>query len=239
MSSTTAPKHVPHPSPIEDKPKERTRPYPDYKPLRSNEIRLPRLLPGVGTEVVQCEFFTVSLDEAPPYETISYVWGEEPQPKKWILVKKELVTVTINLFRALHRFRQPNGIRWLWADALCINQRNTQEKDCQVALMGKIYTDCYRVLISLDECAWQPFVPERWRIDAGLMQLAHTASPSEQFRMLATDAHLETVIRSVHINDQHIDGSDVPREPGDASKYICLRAWLFANLVGRLVSCKW
>jgi hypothetical protein len=50
-----------------------------------------------------------------------------------------------NLYRAFIRLRQPDRARTLWIDAVCINQKDMDERAQQVELMGKVYlrtTNC-------------------------------------------------------------------------------------------------
>ncbi|KAH7118937.1 heterokaryon incompatibility protein-domain-containing protein [Dendryphion nanum] len=48
------------------------------------------------------------------------------------------------------RFVRPKrSERLVWVDALCINQDNFQERGVQVAIMGRIYEDCSRVIVYL------------------------------------------------------------------------------------------
>ncbi|KAL8855906.1 MAG: hypothetical protein Q9178_007471 [Gyalolechia marmorata] len=58
--------------------------------------------------------------------------------------------VTLNLYNALIRFRYPDRIRTLWADALCIDQTSIQERQQQVPLMRRIYSQGLRTLVWID-----------------------------------------------------------------------------------------
>ncbi len=53
-----------------------------------------------------------------------------------------------NLFLALRHLRYREGVRSMWADALCINQTDNTERGHQVFQMGKIYSNAERV------CVW-------------------------------------------------------------------------------------
>jgi hypothetical protein len=59
------------------------------------------------------------------------------------------IIVTRNLDIALRRFRLPGECRRIWIDALCIDQSSIDEKNRQVALMGKIYSAASSVLLWL------------------------------------------------------------------------------------------
>jgi hypothetical protein len=59
--------------------------------------------------------------------------------------------VTENLDHALRRLRRRLGPRWLWADAMCIDQKNDREKEVQIPLMVEIYRGAKRVLAWLHD----------------------------------------------------------------------------------------
>jgi len=54
---------------------------------------------------------------------------------------------------ALKRLRLQDKTRTLWADALCINQTDNEEKSRQVRLMAQIYGKAARVLAYLGDDA--------------------------------------------------------------------------------------
>jgi hypothetical protein len=56
-----------------------------------------------------------------------------------------------NLYAALSRLRDPDLPRLLWADAVCIDQQNLQERSDQVRLMASIYSSAIRVIVWLGE----------------------------------------------------------------------------------------
>ncbi|KAL2176407.1 heterokaryon incompatibility, partial [Thermothelomyces heterothallicus CBS 202.75] len=57
--------------------------------------------------------------------------------------------VTVSLYTGLKRLRRQDIIRVLWADAVCINQKDTLEKNAQLPLMGRIYSQPSRVPVWL------------------------------------------------------------------------------------------
>ncbi|KAH8730188.1 heterokaryon incompatibility protein-domain-containing protein [Phaeosphaeriaceae sp. PMI808] len=74
------------------------------------------------------------------YEAVSYCWGEPTFSNK-ILVQdcKFMLEITANVDSMLRHFRKLKKQRYLWIDALCINQSDPVEKTMQVRNMGKIY----------------------------------------------------------------------------------------------------
>jgi hypothetical protein len=81
-----------------------------------------------------------------PYEALSYVWGD-PEPPAYIYLEGHKHRVTTELFKALKALRPPNDFRFLWVDALCINQEDIPERNQQVRLMGRIYSEANNVLM--------------------------------------------------------------------------------------------
>jgi hypothetical protein len=75
------------------------------------------------------------------YVALSYVWGE-PNKTREVFVNGKSVQVTENLESALRILRDKLPMRLgvrLWADALCINQKDLKERNAQVQMMGDIY----------------------------------------------------------------------------------------------------
>jgi len=91
------------------------------------------------------------------YEALSYVWGEQSGSKAMQKLKihiddqnVSILEITPSLTMALKRLRWPatNKNRRLWVDAVCINQKSDAEKNSQVPLMAKIYSNASNV------CVW-------------------------------------------------------------------------------------
>jgi len=78
------------------------------------------------------------------------VWGD-PDDKTEIEVDGSHFMVTRNLYDALKRLRKITQRRAIWADAICIDQRNQKEKGHQVKLMGNIYKMAAQVVMWLGE----------------------------------------------------------------------------------------
>ncbi|XXG98962.1 hypothetical protein Hte_005295 [Hypoxylon texense] len=127
--------------------------YFEHEPLKDNKgmIRLIKLLPSKNpAKLVSCEILHVSLSDAPDYEALSYTWGGQKADCVMRCGDKRLL-VTRNLFLALARLRMPEDSRLIWADAVCIDQKNTTEKTHQVRMMKDIYQEARRVVIWLGE----------------------------------------------------------------------------------------
>ncbi|KAI0428731.1 heterokaryon incompatibility protein-domain-containing protein [Xylaria sp. FL1042] len=108
-------------------------------------IRLLTLEPGTPEDPVRCELSVEPIDNLPPFEAISYTWGN-PERRTPIVVAGETFKVTVNLASALRYLRYPDRPRVIWVDALCIDQRNTLEVNNQVRHMVNIYASATGVL---------------------------------------------------------------------------------------------
>ncbi|KAH6667844.1 heterokaryon incompatibility protein-domain-containing protein [Halenospora varia] len=102
---------------------------------------------------IRCQIQQVSLNSAPPYQALSYTWGDKDQTMS-ILLDDHNIPVTKNLKAALdelHKNQLEFGGRsqTLWIDALCINQGDNEEKNHQVPMMGDIYRIAERVIVWL------------------------------------------------------------------------------------------
>ena len=125
-----------------------------YAPLvrPSQEIRLIILEPALSdAEDVRCELTTGDI-RTTRYEALSYAWGDATD-KVPILLGGGRFLVTRNLKEALRSLRtlsnDPSHKRWLWIDALCIDQENDDERSEQVGRMGSIYKSASRILVWL------------------------------------------------------------------------------------------
>jgi hypothetical protein len=136
-----------------------------YEPLEEPDksIRLLKILSV--TPRITCTFKVAHLKDSPVFSCLSYVWGDATITEP-VTVESKTLQITVNLagaIRDVHRqwsageLLAPGEEQWLWADALCINQKHDQEKNHQVPLMEQIYSSAHRVFAWLgdeeDECA--------------------------------------------------------------------------------------
>jgi len=129
--------------------------YYDYEALPTvPSIRLATIHPGKPMDAVELTLrtFRLEIDNPPPYEALSYVWGSEQDPHAISVgssTNRGILRVTHNLLDALRHLRIENHSRLVWVDAVCINQADDSEKGPQVAMMGKIYRLASRVVVWL------------------------------------------------------------------------------------------
>ncbi|KAF2106138.1 heterokaryon incompatibility protein-domain-containing protein [Lophiotrema nucula] len=80
-----------------------------------------------------------------PYHALSYVWGD-PTPVCDIDIDGKMTKISRSLGDALFSIRTNTDYRVIWADALCINQRDNVEKSWQVQHMALIFARAKRVI---------------------------------------------------------------------------------------------
>jgi hypothetical protein len=104
---------------------------------------------------IHCSFSVVSLDDEQEFEALSYAWGD-PKQVVPVWLEGHEIKVTVSLHCALDNLRmtEADGDRVIWADALCINQGDQQERQSQVAQMHYIYSKASQVVAFLGE-AWE------------------------------------------------------------------------------------
>lgn len=128
------------------------RPQYSYQPLQADEIRILHLLPGRPGDILRAvmEHVTLATDGQAEYEAISYAWGSKDKPFDIVLEDSNTcLSVTQGLHDALESLRFTEGIRALWADAVCINQGDVEERSTQVAIMHEVYRKSSKVLVWL------------------------------------------------------------------------------------------
>jgi hypothetical protein len=111
--------------------------YPYHQLPQDDTFRYLVLQPGTGDEPLVCQLQTAPISTT-EYYTVSYVWGTEIRDQR-ILCDGYSIGITPNLSKVLQRVRLPDKPLSAWADGICINQEDKDEKGHQVALMGRIY----------------------------------------------------------------------------------------------------
>lgn len=151
---------------------------PLYRPLKGEEIRLIEIYPGDWNDPIACQLHYVPLDESPEYVALSYAWGDQNTPKIDICVNGRTREITQSLYTAIRQlrsfgstgdearpsvfFKETDSLKppepqlnlpqfRLWADALCINQNDDQDRQHQIPLMWRIYRCANHVFVWLGE----------------------------------------------------------------------------------------
>ena len=102
-----------------------------------------------GFTSLHCSLVVTSLDDNSEYDALSYTWGD-PDDLENIYVNSHVFPVRRNLFDALCTLKQSGNLQGhIWADAVCINQEDINERNQQVQMMTRIYTQAQTVRIWL------------------------------------------------------------------------------------------
>ena len=107
-----------------------------YQLLRAGAwIRILRLEPACGTDWIKCSLCPLLLDDIlSQYDTFSHAWGIE-NPTHIIQVDDGALAMIENLFKVLATLWAEDETLDLWADAICIDQDSTAEKNLQLRQM--------------------------------------------------------------------------------------------------------
>lgn len=175
-------------------------------PLRRDRLstRVLALLPGKKGDQVRCTLKTTVINASTEYEALSYTWGTSPR-RRDILVNGRHFAVTENLEEALGALRLPRRVRWIWADAICINQEDLVERAEQVREMGSIFRNASRVLIWLG--SWDPE--------------SHFLEPFHRYQALAEIDPSNLLIQLQEEPSQGLDKSMVDESMGDPGAVAC------------------
>jgi hypothetical protein len=103
-----------------------------------------------------CYLEVFALYDVPKYAALSYIWGSTDNPVPWTCNGDGTIGITHNLHTALSHitserqslFRRER-YQYLWADAICINQGDLEERSAQVLIMRQIYERADHTLIWL------------------------------------------------------------------------------------------
>ena len=144
----------------------------DYKtsPLGEGQFRLLNLHPARGSADLECNLVIRSLgkvaDSTSPtldhfprapdpeeYRALSYTWGLPSKSDLFIKILADSrayrIAIRHNLETGLRQLRSPDDEQFFWIDALCINQKDDDEKSSQIPEMWRIYTQASNVCIWL------------------------------------------------------------------------------------------
>jgi hypothetical protein len=117
-------------------------------------IRLILLQPSADLEAgIQCSLISLTLEQCDKdlvehYVALSYVWGDTTA-KRQVSVDGAMLEITASLDCALRHLRDASTVRRVWADGICINQDNVDDRNRQVRIMSSIYSLARHTIIFL------------------------------------------------------------------------------------------
>lgn len=122
-----------------------------------------KLSPRTHDHLIHCTLTEVDLSASPSYEALSYTWAIDSDlsgyhagaPSRTVICNGAALDVFKNLHNALFQLQE---LGWtsapLWVDAICINQRDNDEKSAQVNMMGAIFRAASRVVVWLGKSSY-------------------------------------------------------------------------------------
>lgn len=133
-------------------------PYEYSKLESSRSIRLLKISHHGPFSLQEPQFSLVhtTIDIAPTYETLSYVWYTQIRGSTLTLKDGSTLRVTKNLKRALPYIARHCMTGYIWIDQICIAQDDVLEKNHQVSVMRDIYSGCCCVIVWLAELSMSP-----------------------------------------------------------------------------------
>lgn len=105
---------------------------------KQDHVRLCTLMAGESDQIIECRLSEHRLSDKPFFSALSYEWGPR-RHRRTIMVDGQYFLIRPNLFNFLLELRSPIIRSVIWADAICIDQENDDERRHQVSLMHKIY----------------------------------------------------------------------------------------------------
>ena len=167
-------------------------------PSSDEWIRVFRIEPVLHSSgQIRCEMKAVRLKEKPIYSALSYTWGSAEDGQE-LLLNGEPIYMRSNLcqfLRILRGCQVPSNADWLWADAICINQADVEERGQQVALMGKIYRGASQMFAWLGED--EDYVAEVFRSLNAWSPESPTSGPGHFSHLLARDIYWKGVVEAL------------------------------------------
>ncbi|OCK93362.1 uncharacterized protein K441DRAFT_723434 [Cenococcum geophilum 1.58] len=124
-----------------------------HKPLGGNTFRILVILPGRDEDELKCH---IRQRKNEKYEALSWCWGTKPETATIQILSDDsaedaTMLIKPNLESALRRLRLPEKQRFLWIDAICIDQADKHERNVQVAMMSEIYENAEKVDVWLGD----------------------------------------------------------------------------------------
>ncbi|KAF2874683.1 heterokaryon incompatibility protein-domain-containing protein [Massariosphaeria phaeospora] len=119
-----------------------------YEPLQSSATLRILCLDPAGTKSLPLRASIIHINRyeelarvngRQKYHAVSYTWGEPIFSQRLLLNSDCYLPITEKVQVMLQHFRRPHKKRFLWIDAICLNQKDDAEKGQQIPLMGDIY----------------------------------------------------------------------------------------------------
>jgi Heterokaryon incompatibility protein (HET) len=117
------------------------------RPLQGRHIRLIEIRLGSEKTTLEINLVERRLGSV-NFEALSYVWGNQVTRQR-IKCNGQSMYIGSSLLDVFGELARRRSTGLVWADAICINQNDDQEKTRQVCMMRNIYEKAQRVIIWL------------------------------------------------------------------------------------------
>ena len=155
-----------------------------HSSIGRTQIRLLKFSHSTDASRIELRLEDFEWDAKPTYTAVSYAWGD-PSITKSIIVNGQEKRITTNLHGLFAQLTQELFRGYLWADAICINQDDSEEKTLQIRHMADIHSTANLVLIWLgpemdgDELAHKTMIKIIERFSYGHQQLRTVPDQAE------------------------------------------------------------
>lgn len=126
----------------------------EYCTVEPNSIRILTLNAGSPDDDLSFRLQCYELNHLPGFSALSYSWGDFERGHDCFcedVNSRARISISPNLWSALRQLRKADDHIKVWADQICIDQKNDQEKEEQIRLMGSIYGRAKDVIVWLGE----------------------------------------------------------------------------------------
>ncbi|KAB5558118.1 heterokaryon incompatibility protein-domain-containing protein [Coniochaeta sp. 2T2.1] len=142
----------------------------------TDEFRILRLKPGAEDDALSGDIITARFGDEVEYEALSYAWGSDVKTRQ-LSTPRGVLPITEFLASALRCLRRSDDDLLIWADAVCINQGDNQEKNHQVRRIRDIFAGAEMVRVHLgDERDNSELVP-------GLLEVLTTVDLQKEYNL--------------------------------------------------------
>ncbi|KAE9362704.1 hypothetical protein N431DRAFT_551181 [Stipitochalara longipes BDJ] len=169
-----------------------------YERLEEGNIRL-LLIYRDNLLRIRYSLCSYPLSQAPPFEAVSYRWGNSSETEEIIIDGKPFRTTrtVANILRKRADLVKLlfNHATHIWLDYLCINQEDTKEKNHQVWLMREIYRRAENVRICLEHSY------DASKANEFLAKLCHLSTfhrPEELINIFGSDTNSWIALRRMY-----------------------------------------
>ncbi|KAF2234257.1 hypothetical protein EV356DRAFT_502608 [Viridothelium virens] len=165
------------------------------------------------------------------FKALSYVWGFSLYQSS-IICNGEATNISSNLYDGLFAIWRRTPDAWVWADALCINQRDREETSIQVRNMDLIYSTAVQTCIWLGRLSDPEQTKQVFELsDRHHASFAKRIGPQTPFAMMTLTQGYEMTHNWV----ERTLGADGPRKVFDVVDQLVAHPWRPSSIKFRIL----